>query len=175
MFSSLVLLGIFKAACNKKRQREKLKCCAVIPEHHNWKVLGDFSHHVAVKGRRVCVHHEQKLVHGLMKRGYQPPHYAIQVLKLPLPVCHLSHHGSQRCPLDHKRSIQNCLEKLELLRKHWLTMAAMAADTDPPPGAAVRAPTHLTNCCRDKDTRCLSSWDFTMYLHRYAFTTGSNF
>lgn len=42
-----------------------------------------------------------------MKWRDQPPHHAIKVLKLPLPIRHLSHHGSQRCPLDHKRSIQH--------------------------------------------------------------------
>ncbi len=47
------------------------------------------------------------------------------------------------------------------------TRAATAAETDPPPGAAVRAPTLRTNCCRDKDTSWLPSCDLTMYLHRY--------
>lgn len=55
---------------------------------------------------------------------------------------------------------------------HLHTMAATAADTDPPPGAAVRAPTLLTNCCMERDTKRLSSCGFTMYLHRFEHCSG---
>lgn len=58
------------------------------------------AHHVAVEGRRVCIHHEQQLIHRLMKRGNQPPHHPVQVFKLPLTVSHLAHHGAQCCPLQ---------------------------------------------------------------------------
>lgn len=141
--------------------------CGIPPEDHMWKVLWDLSHHVAVERRWVLVHHEQKLIHGLVKWGNQPSHHTIQILKLPLPICHLPHHGSQCCPLDHKRITQHMFGAP--VKTHLCTMAAMAADTDPPPGAAVRAPTLLTNCCRDRDTRRLSSCDFTMYLHRFDY------
>lgn len=183
--SSSVFLGIFRAACNnnkKKKIKKKLKCrfplsqsnsCGILPEDHPWKALWDLPHHVAVEGRRVRVHHEQKLVHGLMKWGNQPSHHTIQVLKLPLPICHLPHHGSQCCPLDHKRIIQHMFGAPGApVETHLRTMAATAADTDPPPGAAVRAPTLLTNCCMDRDTRRLSSCGFTMYLHRFEYRSG---
>lgn len=169
-----MFLGIFKAACSNKKTEAETLTSAGAPEGHTWKVLGDLSHHVAVEGGRVGVHHEQKLVHGLMKRGYQPPHHSVQVLKLPLPIRHLPHHGSQRRPLDQERTIQHKSGDIgaPVETPPVRTMAAMAADTDPPPGAAVRAPTLLTNRCRDRDTRRRSSWDFTMYLHRCMFTTG---
>lgn len=37
-----------------------------------------------------------------------------------------------------------------------VTMAAMAAETEPPPGAGVRAPTLWTNCRRERDANCPS-------------------
>lgn len=174
LFHLLCSWASSKLPATTKRQKINADfCCALAPEDLTWKVLGDLSHHVAVEGRRVGVHHQQELVHGLMKRGYQPPHRTVQVLKLPLPICHLSHHGSQRCSLGQKRSIRHMSGDTGALGKRLPTMAAMAADTDPPPGAAVRAPTLLTNCCRDRDTRRRSSRGFTMYLHRYTVTTGA--
>lgn len=61
------------------------------------------SRHVAVEGTRVGVHHEQQLIYGLMEWRDEPPHHAIQALKLPLPIGHLTHHGTQRRPLQRRQ------------------------------------------------------------------------
>lgn len=97
--------GIFSAACNIMRQTIKLEALNVIAHVANvFCEQSSSSRHVAVKGTRVSVHHEQQLIYGLMEWRDQPPHHAIQALKLPLPVGHLTHHGTQRRPLQRKHS-----------------------------------------------------------------------
>lgn len=101
--SSAEFFGIFSAACSIMRQTIKLEALNV--KAHVLQVANVFgeqsgcSRHVAVEGTRVGVHHEQQLIYGLMEWRDEPPHHAIQALKLPLPIGHLTHHGTQRRPL----------------------------------------------------------------------------
>lgn len=57
-------------------------------------------HHVVVEGGGVGIHHVQQFIHGLIKWRNQPPHHTVQILKLPLPIRHLTNHGTQCGPLQ---------------------------------------------------------------------------
>lgn len=90
---SVVSAGVSKCLCHLCRPQLSLQVSGICP------------HHVAIKGRCVFVHHEQQVVHGLMKGRDQSPHHAVQIVKLSLAIRHLSHHGPKPRPLQDKHRV----------------------------------------------------------------------
>lgn len=116
------------------------------------------THHAGPEGPGVPVHHRRELSRGRVEGRDQTPHGRVHVLELPPPVRHQAGHAGQRGALG-------------TVTPGWhaergspppgpscpsLTMAALAAVTEPPPGAAERAPTSRTKACRGLFTRLCS-------------------
>lgn len=105
--SSAQFFGILSAACSIMRGTTKLEVlnlkAQLITSCNMFCEQSSSSHHVTVEGTGVGIHHEQQLLYGLMEWRDEPPHHSIQVLKLPLPIGHLTHHRTQRCPLQRKQ------------------------------------------------------------------------
>lgn len=96
--SSAEFFGILSASCSMMRVTIKLEVLNVKAQQvHVENMFGEQSNsscHVTVEGARVGIHHEQQFLYGLMEWRDKPPHQAVQALKLPLPIGHLTHHGT---------------------------------------------------------------------------------